>query len=354
VLDLIQNYTVNTYSKEVPLVISEQGGYILNAKKAGYDGADAAIPIAERLFPGTGFEWEMKTRSIVEFVHVSSIIANTMTFMDHPHTVEKSVPFILLNTSSWDPRYYANLYVHHNYTDKSQWVPTRMMDFYKFFRDVRGTRVKVLCDDPDIQVQAFRDGRTVQVVMNNLSNSLATVALQLPKAKKTALRRFGRNKDFTPYLTEQPLKALKNITLAGREALVVRAEYNKPIAPRRSVNEVPCYGDKVALSVKGEVAYQVNVPDVDRLDYATLRVGLDRPAGTDKELRIKVNGNELNVPLEDCNARLEEEVHGYASLKLVHLDPRHVKAHNKIELSFPDGKPGAIGSVVIRAGIAKI
>jgi hypothetical protein len=55
--------------------------------------------------------------------------ANTMAFIDHPHTVVKAVPFLLPNTWGWDPKYYASLYVPYNYTDKSKWVETHMMDF---------------------------------------------------------------------------------------------------------------------------------------------------------------------------------------------------------------------------------
>ena len=34
-------------------------------------------------------------------------------------------------------------------------------------------------------------------------------------------------------------------------------------------------------------------------------------------------------------------------------DPALVKAENTVTVSFPDGKPGAIGAVVIRAGLEK-
>ena len=112
VLDLIQNHTVNHYGKKVDIVISETGGY----------GANQQIEAeARKRIPGEGFEWEMKMRSIDDFNMVSSLIGNTLAYMDHPETVKKSVPFILLHAMAWDPTYYATLYVPRNFQDKNDW-----------------------------------------------------------------------------------------------------------------------------------------------------------------------------------------------------------------------------------------
>ena len=159
-LDLVPNYTVNQFGKEMDMVVSEHGGYIGSKPKGEYDGELVAAEIMAEHHPDADPEswgYEMKKRSIVCFAHVSSILANTMAFMDHPHTVKKCVPFILVNTWSWDPKYYANLYVAYEYKDRSNWIETDMAIFYKFFRGVNGRRVKALCSDPDLQARAFVD-----------------------------------------------------------------------------------------------------------------------------------------------------------------------------------------------------
>ena len=76
-------------------------------------------------FPGDGFDWEMKMRSIAEFNKISGIIANTMVFMDHPHIVRKAVPLYSLSMY-WDPKYYSTLYVPYDFTDKQRWVETKL------------------------------------------------------------------------------------------------------------------------------------------------------------------------------------------------------------------------------------
>lgn len=56
----------------------------------------------------------------------------------------------------------------------------------------------------------------------------------------------------------------------------------------------------------------------------------------------------LVVPLEQCADRLTEKGKDYATCKLVRLDPAALQKVNTIAVSFPDGKPGAVGAVVIR------
>jgi hypothetical protein len=343
VLDLVQNYTVNAYGKEIGVVVSEHGGY----------GADDLVEkLAKQNFTETGFAWEMKKRSIDDFNMVSSVLANTLVFMDHPQTVLKAVPFILLNGLGWDPSYYASLYVPRDYDPKSEeWLPTEKILFYRLLRDLKGHRVAAACADPDIQTRAFVDGDTLFVVLNNLSDRAKEIALVLPRAQAMTLRRFGRNADFTPYLTEEPLAKADRLALRGREALVLKARYGQPLEPRRAVDEVPCYGDRIASSVTHATGFVVMVPKADELRYATLRIGISRPPDAGREVALSLNGHPLSVPLEQCAERLVEQE--YATCKLVELPLEAVRETNTVCVFFPDGKKGAVGAVVIRAGYAK-
>lgn len=343
VLDLVQNYTVNRYNKEIGVVVSEHGGY----------GAEELVEkLAKANFKETGFEWEMKKRSIDDFNMVSSVLANTLVFMDHPQTVLKAVPFILLNGLGWDPSYYASLYVPRDYDPKSEeWLPTQKILFYRLLRDLKGHRVAASSPDPDIQTRAFAGADTLFVVFNNLSHHAKEIALKFPQAEDLTLRRFGRNADYTPYLTEEPLPALDGLVLKAREALVLKARYGQPLKPDHAVDEVPCYGDRVAVAVTGETDFVVKVPQMGTLRYATLRIGLSRPPDAGREVAVSLNGRSLPVPLEQCAERLVEQE--YATCKLIDLPPEAVAETNTVTVSFPDGKKGAVGAVVIRAGYAK-
>lgn len=338
VLDLVQSHTARRYGKEVAIVVSEHGGYGAN---------ELVEKLARRHFPGTGFEWEMKRRSIDDFNMVSSVIANTLVFMDHPHTVRKAVPFILPEAAAWNPQYYAVLYVPRDYDPKSEWVPTRKIMFYQFFRDLKGHRVAAYSPDPDIQARAFVDGRFLFVLMNNLSNCAKPLTLDLTLPRPAVLRRFGRNADFSPYLTEGPLAQGDRIELRPREAMMIKAEFPEALAPRSAVNETSFYGTPISTrSETGESRFSVLLPASQPPAYATLRVGVSRPAAAGWQVRLTLNGRELSVPLESCAERLVADE--YASCKMVRIAPGALKAVNTIGVSFPDGRPGAVGSVVIR------
>lgn len=339
VLDLVQNHAVNAYGREIDLVVSEHGGY----------GADDLVEkLARANFKETGFDWEMKKRSIDDFNMISSVIANTLVFMDHPHTVRKAVPFILLEAMAWNPEYYAVLYVPRDYTDKTNWVPTQKILFYRLFRDLKGHRVAVNCPDPDIQARAFADGRTLFVILNNLSDQPETVTLDLPPPSDALIRRLGRRADFTPCLTEEPIGLRGPLVLRARETMVIKADYPRQLTPRRAIDEIPCYGDRVATAVTGEATFTVTVPRSRDLQSATLRIGISRPPEAGHDVTVMLNGRPLTVPLEDCAGRLVENE--YATSKLIEVPPGLVRESNTIHIAFPDGQKGAVGAVVLRAG----
>jgi len=228
-------------------------------------------------------------------------------------------------------------------------VATKKIHFYQMFRDLQGRRVAASCPDPDVQTRAFVDGNTVFVVMNNLSNHPKNIRLEMPTPAKMMVRRFGRHADLTPYLTEEEQKPVNSLAMKPREAVLLRAEFVKPVVQERILNEISCYGDKVATKVKDKAEITVKVPHLDKVDHAWLRVGISRPQEGSPEVDIVLNGQPLVVPLEQCADRLTEKGNDYASCKLVRLDPAELREVNTINVSFPDGKPGAVGAVVIRA-----
>lgn len=350
VLDLVQNHTVNTYGKTVDLVISEHGGYITGSNGIGAD--QLGDLLAAEYFPdGQGFEHTMRKRSISSHVLVSSVIANTLVFMDHPHVVKKAVPFILLESMNWDPEYYSTLYTPYNFTDKSNWIESRNIDFYKFFRDFKGQRVAIEGGDPDIQARALVDDRRLRIVLNNLSDKPETVHMNLPpRPRKIEIRRYGRNPDFTPSLTESKVDAVDSIELAGREAVLITATYAKPFSPTRAIEESVHYGDAIAIKPDGRTPsrFEIEIPDHENAAYATLRIGVTRPADADPDIDVTINGVAVDVPLEDAAPRLVAEE--YASTKIIPIDPALLRQNNTVLVGFPDEQGGAIGSAVIRIG----
>jgi hypothetical protein len=347
VLDLVQNYAVNTFGAEKDLVLSEHGGYVLGGNGM-YDGEAEAAELARVHFPGDSFDLEMKKRSIVNALMLQAVVANTLVFMDHPHGVRKAVPFLLPESWSWDRKYYAQLFVPYDYTDETRPVPTHLLNFFRFFRDVEGRRVKALCSDPDLQVRAFVSGSRLFLIVNNLSPEPETVSLKGIHAEEVGIRRLGRNADFSGRYTEETTALPEALDVGGLEAVMLIAGFSGPVEEEDFVNEVVCYGDRVTVPLT-EAEFRISVPVEKEIDYAVLRIGLTRSPGLRRDPVVLLNGKPLEVPLEDCADRLEDKE--YATTKLVALDPAELLAENTVRISFPDGGDGSVGSVVIRAAV---
>ncbi len=357
VLDLINNYTTNTLGREVPLVISEHGGYTLNRDNSpqAFDGES----LAKRLYDThvkekkEGFAGEQERRSIVAWMHLSTIITNTMTFMDHPHSLQKAVPFILTNTMNWDPKYYAAIYVPKDYDkNSSEWTESFLLNFYKFFRGVDGRRVAVESGDPDLQVRSFVNDQVVYTVVNNLSLKEHKITLNGLDGATHEIRRVGRAENYLPFYTEAPLDSTTGITVKSREAMVVVSTFKNKVTEKKIAREKIFYGDKITLVTNKQnpqASITVKVPDPAKVSSATLRLSINRMKGCDHNVNITLNGKALEVPMEDCADRLDDVRTGYASTKIITLPQGILAAENKIDVTFPDGKDGSVGTAVIRA-----
>ena len=364
-LDLVQNHAVNAHGDATDVVVSEHGAYILGQGPHGDADAVGELIAAEH-FPGlSGFERTMRKRSISDFILVSAAIRNTLTFMDHPR-VKKAVPFILPEAMGWNPAYYSVLYVPRDFTDKNDWVETRNLDFYRFFRDFRGARVVVRCDDPDVQVQALRDGDTVRVVLNNLAGVEQKVSLPMAAGASgggaVQLRRYGRKADFTPYLEETSAEAKAGevtLALAPMEtAMLTQAGVADAAA---KVDETFYYGDRTRVKMSGTDAehFTVEVPDAATAVYAQLRVSVYRPAGADPGLTLTLNGEPLDALVEDAAplldsttgvADLPEGKGEFATTRMVWVDTALLKETNEVTVAFSDDAGGAVGAVTLRVG----
>ena len=344
ILDLVSNYTVNGYGREPPIVVSEHGAY---------GAMDLVEELANEYFPGDGFDWEMKMRSIAEFNKISGIIANTMVFMDHPHIVKKAVPFILLESMYWDPKYYSTLYVPYDFTDKQRWVETKLSLFYRLMRDVEGQRVWVHSDDPDVQIHAVAQGAKTYVLLNNLSNNDHDLNWDLPTPESAVYRSLSRAFDYTPSYSEKNLSISENglgfpVVLKARESAVMVLNYGNEISFIKASNEEAYYGNKTLVPVDKNAEFEVKVPKADSVIESVIRVGISRPGNSGHQIQISLNGKELWVPLENATDRIDNGI-DYASCKIIPVPPGLLEEENSISVSFSDGHAGSVGSVVIRA-----
>ncbi|MDW7693186.1 T9SS type A sorting domain-containing protein [Flammeovirgaceae bacterium SG7u.111] len=350
VFDAIAAHTYNKYGKEFTFVGSEHGGYIPDGANRTY----ALDKLADQYFPGSGFLHEMEKRSIDNFIMVNSAIANTLMFMNHPHIVKKSVPFILLESAGWDPTYYSSLLVKENFDKNSDvWHEAKLIHFFNFFDDVKGRRVESYTSDTDIQHFTFVDKNVMTMLFHNQSNTEGTINVNVDNdgnsISKIKIRRLGRGEDFRPNLAEGEISTLQNINIGAQESIVVFVTYDADIEEETEVNEIPYYSSETGVKFNGSKSFTVQVPEYQKAKYAILRVGVSRDKANGKEIEISLNGTKLASPVEDCAERITND--DYATTRIIKVDGKLLKELNTVEVKFPDGKSGGVGAVVIRAGI---
>ena len=99
-----------------------------------------------------------------------------------------------------------------------------------------------------------------------------------------------------------------------------------------------------------------DVPTEKNIDHAILRVALAQELNRCEDVRIQLNGHELEVPSEDAAERYwdhsEKRGSDFATMKLIRFDPALLMANNKVTVTFPEDQRGAVGSVVNRLGIS--
>ncbi|MGJ8724484.1 MAG: beta-agarase [Roseibacillus sp.] len=348
VLDLVPNYAHLTQDQPCQIVISEQGGY---ANGGNGDSNHKLIMKAAqgRVLPReneSDFDYALRARSMHDFIHLNSIIGNIVTYMEHPHTVLKAVPFLLHNAAAWDPYYYAVLCAPQDFQKDGKLVPTELQNFYRLFAGVDGRRVLSHSDDPDIACRSFVKDDQLFIIAHNFSEKSETLSLELPQPEKLTLRRLGRNPDLTLNYSEQPSESTST-PLAPLETLIFIADYASPIQEKSHHNETVHYGDQVI--VDSGTPIQIPTPNTDQILTATLRIGFTTPHEADKSLLVKINGKLLPDHLPDSITRNSNPKGGYATTRVFPLDPKYLKADNTIEVSLAEGTPGKIGTATIRA-----
>jgi len=347
-IDAVANYTRINYGEPAKLVISEHGGYVSQG-----DQDAIGEMLGSQYFPGTGFEYTMEKRSIMNFIMVNSAITNTMTFMENPHLFLKTVPFILFETAGWNPAYYSSLMIPWNFSDTNNWVESKLIHYFQFFQNVEGRRVRMHCTDPDLQYAAFIADDELNVLVNNMADKEEILDFALPtqyNVQEIALTRLSRQDDFRPDMAEEILTSLDNITIGGRGALALKIKLTEAVQEEKIFNEVSFYSNEVAEEFQGERTFTVPMDDVPAIEYAYMQIGINRPTNASKTINVTLNGTELTVPLEDSADRFTND-NSYASTKIIHLNPSLLTTNNEVVISFPDSQMGGIGSVVIRAAI---
>ncbi len=348
VMDAIASYSHNKFGKQFKYVASEHGGYHMkdeNCEKV--EELQKGKPVAKQ-----SFKEEMDRRKASNFLMHSGAMSNTFTYMNIPHIVLKTVPFILLETAKWDTKYYSALLVKDGFNKQSTtWIESPLIYFYEYFKDVKGDRVRSWCNSTDIQHHAFRDGNTLILLYHNQSNKDGVIDLQLKEfggdAKDATIRRVGRDKELKIFYNETKCKDLSNITISGQESVAIFVKMKGDAAIKKSLDEKIFYATEQGVQFKGARTFTLNLPANQKFEDAFLHIGINRKNCETDGISIKINGKIFNSKTEHAAERFTTD-NGYTTTRVVRIPTELLKTTNSVEVCFADGESGGVGAVTLR------
>ena len=308
----------------------------------------------------------LSTSSTVYGVNIMQRVRsiNHMIFqlLDRQDKMEISIPFIV-GKATW------NITAANNYQPYSAalfepiplgvplsqvtgWKYNDAISFYKLWQNVKGERVDIRSDNPDIQVQAFYDNSKLYVVLNNLDDVTQTVDLSingtLPSIKEIQKKSLKIYTDKRAVFEETLTTIVPtSVVLEYGETCVYEFSFNQPVDYNQKLTKNRYYSlqhlKPIQKSVDNNFEFN-NIPNIAQ-GYASISLSFGRLIALSKRPTVYVNGTFVSVPFnwKGYNQSNREDFFGAIEIPLpISL----LKNNNVVSVKFSDAG-GYVSSVVL-------
>ncbi|MFY0627071.1 MAG: Ig-like domain-containing protein [Reichenbachiella sp.] len=296
-----------------------------------------------------------------DWLQLKSISSMMMTFMDRPNLINISMPFIVLK-AEWGRDQETGAPYNHRLMRKANevegetgehYVYTEMVKFYQLWSDVNGTRVDTKSLDLDIQVDAYIDGDSAYVILNNLYFEDKTISVNLFEEVGVGLDHLtvkhlylqGQNPVLeTTELTEAP----SEFTLGAEGTMILTYAFDSDITIDQTSDESKYYALEHLQEIgSSDLTYNINgVTTTADFGEATLRLGIGRDHGKSLRPQITFNGQSLTVP-KNYSGDDQNQRDSFFGVLEVPVPFDLLEASNIIEVSFID-EGGHVSSATLR------
>lgn len=191
-----------------------------------------------------------------------------LQLLTRPDMVVKSMPFAPVKAkwgaTAWpdgkQKRYEASL-MQTDHPDvnspDAEWFFTDKIQWYELWSDVKGTRVDTGSSDPDVQVDAYVDGRHAFVILNNLEwentvVDLAFLGADANTVDSVRMKHSYLGEGLSPtnigrgVLADAVLDVMpETVTLQPGSTIILDIEYADPIAITHTSHEHKYYGESL-------------------------------------------------------------------------------------------------------------
>jgi len=289
---------------------------------------------------------------------------NHMIFqlLDRQDKLEISIPFIV-GKATWHITPDNNYNPYHSILFEpipmgvpvnqiTGWKYNDKIFFYKLWKDIKGERVDIRTDNPDIQVQAFYENSKLYVAFNNLDDNTQMVDLNfiggLPSIQEIIKKTLKIYSDKPAVYEETALTAIPTtIEMEYGQTMVFEFTFAQPVNYTQTLKKNRYYSLQHMKPIEKSVANNFdfkNLPDIGQ-GNASISLSFGRPISQSKRPIVTINGTEINVPVnwKGYDQSNREDFFGAIEIPVpVSL----VKNDNLVAVRFSDAG-GYISSVVL-------
>ncbi|WP_162633124.1 T9SS type A sorting domain-containing protein [Echinicola strongylocentroti] len=334
ILDLIENYSYIKWNKVKPHAISEYG-----AIEKGY---------------GENYSDLASIQTIRSINHI------LFGLLEREDLMEISIPFITgkaewhINEANNYQPYQAVLWKPTNIgePDPAGWEYTPRVNFYELWKNVKGQRVWIKSDNPDVQVQAFKDSNVLYLAFNNLDDLPQDVMLEgisLPEINQITAKSLKIYPDKAhEMLIEQWESLPQSLRLIAGETVVLEVDMNAAPEVANTMVSKKYYTENYleAISANAPVIYSFDGVEKKADGYAVLRMSIGRKHDKSKQPTVKVNDKIVQVP-DNWKGYDQANRDDFFGMIEIPVPYAFIKDQNQVEVTFPDSQ-GHISSLILQ------
>ena len=239
----------------------------------------------------------------------------------------------------------------------SNWTYTSRINFYDLWKNVSGERVDITSSNPDIQTQAFVDGKKLHIALSNLDNNEQKVDLtfventnSIVSIHKKGIQIFDKE---PPVFTDEKLKDMPTeISLIKDETIVITCKFKKSIEFSKKKVVTNTYSKTYLKDITANEVITFNFENTPvGKGTALLKMGIGRKHDRSKKPVITINDQVVEVP---DNWKGYDQVNRDDFFGIIEI-PFHteiLKKTNQVNITFPDSG-GKVSSVILQTELVE-
>ncbi|GAB3649833.1 hypothetical protein GCM10028791_16110 [Echinicola sediminis] len=334
ILDLIENYSYIKWNTVKPHAISEYG-----AIEKGY---------------GENYSDLASVQTVRSINHI------LFGLLEREDLMEISIPFITgkalwhINEANNYQPYQAVLWKPTNIGEPTPaaWEYTPRITFYELWKNVKGERIWIKSDNPDVQAQAFLDGNMLYLAFNNLDEQSQGFQLEgydVPDVSQITVKRLKIYPDKAhEMIIEQWDDLPPSLSLVAGETVVLEVNLKEIPSLENTVVSKKYYPENYLEPILANTPISYSFDGVEKKPdgYAVLRMSIGRKHDKSKQPTVKVNDKIVQVP-DNWKGYDQSNRDDFFGMIEIPVPYAFLQAQNQVEVTFPDSQ-GHISSMILQ------